>query len=50
MGLVAPDDDLLHGSGSQNEIVNGGDRTNSLASAFSEKDVLIAFGTTDVKR
>lgn len=37
MGLVAPENNLLHGDGGSNEILNGGDQTNTLPLHFSKK-------------
>lgn len=37
MGLVAPENNLLHRNGSPNEILNGSDHINTLASYFSKK-------------
>ena len=37
MGLVAPENNLLHGDGGPNEIFNVSDQTNTSASHFSKK-------------
>lgn len=36
MGLVAPENDLLHRDGSPNIILNGSDQINTMASHFSK--------------
>lgn len=42
MGLVALENHLLHNIGTPNDILNGSDRTNTLALHFSEKFTLFS--------